>query len=428
MHRLSGIFITSLFSFLLLLSGLQADLPVAPQVLDPQTPAEAWNVIRLSTANVSRLIREQRLDEVAQQISLCSPALRTLARFVPSAEHRQRVDSQTAISFRLVNDIAQGSMSRLQQNTEAAFARLLTALDELRPVFNKADVEAEIHTCPQHPEMLTPLTGLRCRLCQGSLRVRRIPYTDLHATPDTPQATLKLAQQPSIVSGSAQVISASVQDPAGIPITTSSLISYHSAPVRLLLVNPALSDFHLLTPTATDMPGQYTATFTSSVSGPYRVWAELVPEQTAIPERPWADLGGEFKMPDPTRHAFVESLSASVDGLRFQLSFNGGNGGYPPSRQVSGMRLQISDNAGQPITRLEPFMNAFAHLTGIYDDGKTMLRLHPNGGDILREDLRGGPALNFKIYPPQTGFIRLFCQIKVDGRIITAPLGVQIAQ
>jgi hypothetical protein len=71
-------------------------------------------------------------------------------------------------------------------------------------------------------------------------------------------------------------------------------------------------------------------------------------------------------------------------------------------------------------------VNAFAHITGFYDDGQTVLRLHPVGGDILREDLRGGPWLTFKIYPPQPGYLRLFCQLRIDGRAITAPLGIHI--
>jgi hypothetical protein len=92
------------------------------------------------------------------------------------------------------------------------------------------------------------------------------------------------------------------------------------------------------------------------------------------------------------------------------------------------MRLAVTDASGQPVTRLEPFMQAFAHLTGFYDDGTTVLRLHPVGGDILREDLRGGPWLAFRIYPPKTGFIRFFCQVRVDGRLVTAPLGFFISR
>ncbi|HEY1053038.1 MAG TPA: hypothetical protein VGE39_24880 [Prosthecobacter sp.] len=414
---------------LLLTAALRADLPVAPQVLEPQTAAEAWNVIRLATANVSRLLKEQRLDEVAQQVALCSGALRTLGRSAPGLEQRPLIDAQTTLAFRSVNDTAQAGTTRLQQSCEVAFGRLQAALAALRLAFPAADVNAEIHACPQHPEMLTPQAGTRCRFCSGPLRIRRIPYTDLHAVPEAAQTKLVLkGASPALQSGKPAAITFQLQTPGGARFPANGQIAYHGAPVRLLLVDQALTDFHLLTPAATGAEGDFSASYTPAKAGPYRTWAEVVPEQTAIPEHPSADLGGEFKVVDRSRHDFIEALAATVDGLHFQLTFTGRTGGFPPSRQVSVMRLHVTDGAGHPVTRLEPLMNAFAHLTGIYDDGQTILRLHPVGGDILREDLRGGPVLSFKIYPPQTGFVRLFCQVRVDGRVITAPLGVQIAK
>ncbi len=410
---------------LLMAAGLRADLPLPPQVLDPQTAAEAWNVIRLSTANVDRLLREQRLDEVPQQIALCSPALRTLARSVPNLEKRPLVDEQTTLAFRQVNDIAQSGMSRLQQNCEAVFARLQATLAALRPAYAAEDVSAEIHTCPQHPEMVTPDADAPCRFCGGPLRIRRIPYTDLYAVPEVPQTQLRL-EKSEVRPGCATTLVIALQTTAGRPLTSAQLIPDHAAAVRVLLVDQALSDFHLLTPIASSKPGDFLTSFKPAKTGPYRLWAELVPEETAIAEHPFGDVGGEFKIVDRSRHDFLEALGATVEGITFQLTFAGGNGGSPKARQVSMMRLSVADAGGQPITRLEPFMNAFAQLTGIYDDGRTLLRLHPVGGDILRDDLRGGPVLSFKVYPPQPGFIRFFAQVRVDGRILTAPLGVHI--
>lgn len=409
-------------------AGLRADLPVSPQVLEPQTVAEAWNVIRLATANVKRLLKEQRLDEVPQQVALCSGALRTLARSAPSLEQRPLIDAQTTQAFRCVNDTAQAGMARLQQNCETAFARLQGALTELRPVFPAADMNAEIHECPQHPEMVTPQAETRCRFCNGELRIRRIPYTDLYAVPEVPQTQLVVKEMSPRSAGASTQITVALQMPDGTAFPTDSLIRFHGAPLRLLLVEPTLADFHVLTPDAPEKNGGFSASFTPSTAGPYRAWAEVVPEQTAIPEHPSADLGGEFKAVDRSRHDFIEALSSTVDGLSFQLTFMARNGGFPPAHEVSVMRLGITDSTGQPVTRLEPFMNAFAHITGIYADGKTILRLHPAGGDVLREDLRGGPVLSFKIYPPRTGFVRFFCQVRVDGRVVTAPLGVQIPQ
>jgi hypothetical protein len=101
-------------------------------------------------------------------------------------------------------------------------------------------------------------------------------------------------------------------------------------------------------------------------------------------------------------------------------------GGSPAAKELSLLRLHVADPQGQPCTALEPIDRAFAQLTGFFDDGETMIRLHPLGPDILREDLRGGPWLAFKIYPPRAGYLRLFCQIKVRDQILTANLGIWV--
>jgi hypothetical protein len=73
-------------------------------------------------------------------------------------------------------------------------------------------------------------------------------------------------------------------------------------------------------------------------------------------------------------------------------------------------------------------MNAFAHLVAFHEDGRTVLHLHPEGGDVLRADVRGGPFLNFRFHAPKEGFLRLFCQVQVEGRQIMAPFGLMVAE
>ena len=403
-----------------------ADLPVPPQVLDPQTAAEAWNVIRLATSNVSRLLKENRLQEVPGQISLCSPALRLLARSATSAEYRPLIDSNTAQAFRLVNDIAQAGMAQVPASATDSFTRLQTTLDAMKPAFDPVEVTAEVHVCPQHPERLTPQAAALCPVCNGPLRVRRIPYTDVCPSPATALTKLGLESEVVLTKGVETRLRARLQTLAGQPLASNQLVPLHGSPVRFIAVDQTLQDFHLFTAAGTDSPGIFEFAFTPALAGPYRLWAEIAPVETALPEYPAIDLGGEFKVVNRSTRDFLDVISTNVEGLRLDLTFTGGNGGSPPLRQTSLMRLHVSDAAGQPVTRLEPLMNAFAHLTGFYDDGKTVLRLHPVGGDILREDLRGGPWLAFKIHPPQTGFLRLFCQLRVDGRVITAQLGVHI--
>ncbi len=67
-------------AFIVLPTAARAHVPLPESVLNPQTEPEAWNVLRLAVANIERLVREDRLGEVPDQASLCSPALRTLAR------------------------------------------------------------------------------------------------------------------------------------------------------------------------------------------------------------------------------------------------------------------------------------------------------------------------------------------------------------
>ncbi len=72
-------------------------------------------------------------------------------------------------------------------------------------------------------------------------------------------------------------------------------------------------------------------------------------------------------------------------------------------------------------------MNAFAHLVGFYEDGQTVVHLHPTGGEITDPSLRGGPTMEFLFYPPRAGHLRLFCQVQVGGRQVFAPFDLEIA-
>ena len=64
-------------SLCLISSSRVAADPVTPgNILEPKTPVEAWNVIRLATKNVERLLEENRLEEIPVQASYCSPSLR----------------------------------------------------------------------------------------------------------------------------------------------------------------------------------------------------------------------------------------------------------------------------------------------------------------------------------------------------------------
>ena len=92
-----------LAAIVLLAMSVMADMPLPPQVTNPLSAAEAWNVIRLATDNVERLVRESRPLEIASQVSLLSPSLRVLGRSPVKAGYEQKVADGTAQAFTLVN-------------------------------------------------------------------------------------------------------------------------------------------------------------------------------------------------------------------------------------------------------------------------------------------------------------------------------------
>ena len=51
----------------------RADVSVPPNVLDPPNAPEAWNVIRLATANVERLLKEDRISEIQVRFPCAAP-------------------------------------------------------------------------------------------------------------------------------------------------------------------------------------------------------------------------------------------------------------------------------------------------------------------------------------------------------------------
>ena len=406
----------------------RAHLAVSPQVLDPKTPAEAWNVIRLATANVTRLIEEKRLDEVALHVSLCSPALRLLARSATTPEHEKLINDNTALAFRIMNDVARASMANQQQETEAHATQLRAAIDQLKAAFDPAVVNSEIYFCPLHPEVMATEAGKPCPQCNGPLRIRRLGYSDIYVKPSTPSAGLTIEAKAKAAAGTPLEVIARLTTPDAQPFPSADLIKVDSAQVCMLIADQRLDDFHVVVPIPGGKPGEWNFLFTPATTGPYRMWAEITPAITALPEFPRADLGGDFGRVNRTGAALADSLTATVGGMTFQMSFSGPTSGPPPAEQTRLMRILVTDAAGQQVTNLQPLMNAFAHVTGIFNDGETVVRFHPTGGEILIEAARGGPWLALKTYFPQPGYVRLFCQVRVNDRVITAPFGFNITR
>lgn len=418
----------SFFALAPTLPTARAHVPVPESVLDPQTEPEAWNVLRLVTDNSARLLREERLAELPNQIALCSPALRALARLRPDAPV---VAAGAVRGTTSVNAAAQAALVGDRPGAENALAALRAALTEMASAFDARTLRADIFFCPMHAEIVSPDPAAPCPKCGMGLSPRRIPYSFIYIPPGEPSVRLTVRTATPLAVGRLAQATVRLEHRDGSPVLLSDLEIVHTQPIHLLVVDPATrEDYHHEHPVPTEVPGEYAFTFTPARPTAYRVFADIVPGANGIQELPFADLPGAKNSvtvaasPATVRHG--DSLTSEASGLIFRLQIGNGTDPSLAARQTHRLRLLVNDADGRPFGRLEPVMNAFAHLVGFYDDGQTVVHLHPAGGEVTDSALRGGPAMDFPFYPPRPGHLRLFCQVQVDGRQVFARFDVEV--
>ncbi len=411
------------------LNSARAHVPVPDGVLAPKTPAEAWNVLRLATANVERLLRENRLAELPDQASLCSPALRALPPWAAgSTDQTRRAAAQAVRAAVAVNTLAQAGVAGDRALALDSFGLLRGTLSQLASAYDPKAVAADIFTCPMHPDFTSVDAAARCSKCGMSLLTRRIPYSFVYVPPGEPTLVLTATSPTALVAGRESRVTVRLARRDGSPVRVADLLVTHTQPIHLLIVDPALEDYHHEHPTPTDIPGEYVFSFVPTNTSAYRIFADVVPADSGVQEYPFADLpgGGSGFASPPTRDR-ASTYASKAGGLDFRLSVEETDGSPPRAGQARGLRITVSDDEGRPVTALEPVMGAFAHLVGFYADGRTVVHLHPAGAEASDADARGGPGLDFKFYPPKAGFLRLYCQVRMGGRMIFAPFDMNVA-
>ncbi len=399
---------------------LRADPPVPGNILEPKTAAEAWNVIRLATANAERLMHEKRLSEMPVQVSFCSPSLRALVRFSTVPE----TDGLSKKALAWVVEVARAAAEGNGPGTAEAVDKLHVVLTQMAKGFDDKTVQAEIYLCPMHPSFLSPKADARCDLCGMGLVKRRIPYSFLYMTPGEPTVHLTATVNGAVEAGRKVEVKLRLARGDSSAVLPADLMMMHTQPIHLLIETPALDDYHHEHPVTTGTPGEYAFSFLPAKTSPYRVWADIVPNETGTQELPFVDLPSTGT-PGPVMNR-ASTFTSKAGGLSFELTLSKGNQTPPQANLPCAMNVTIHGPDGQPATHLEPVMNAFAHLVGFYDDYHTVVHVHPGGGDVLVPDARGGPTLGFVFFPPRPGFVRFYCQVMVKGEMIFAPFNMNV--
>jgi hypothetical protein len=317
-----------------------------------------------------------------------------------------------------------------QQESEKELRHVETAFDQLTAYFPKSIVDsarmtAEFFTCPSHPDKQGKRQAL-CPKCGQPLDqpIRLLPEFCGFPMSSGPSinATVR-TDRPLKIGEPVKAVLQLIRSSNGAPVYPSDLIVTHTERVHLLVVDSSLSDYHHEHPHHTRVPGEYAFSFTPRRLGPYRVWADLRPQPMGLQEYAAALIpaGSTSTHPDPVDRTVTNRVVA--DGFTFELILPAGPLRFARPNLV---QLRMTDADGTPLTRLEPFMTAYAHLVGFYEDGRGVVHVHPKGPAIYDRNARGGPELEFQFYTTQRGFVRLFAQVQINGESRYAPFGIFI--
>jgi len=208
------------------------------------------------------------------------------------------------------------------------------------------------------------------------------------------------------------------------PMTLDKLKEVHTQKIHILILDEGLQDYAHIHPLETTDPGVYKFEWTPKARGHYRVWAELVPLNTNTTEYAVTDLmfmkNNKSNKPDSSHTVSMEN---TVEGLTFKLSFDSKD--LRAGKAYMG-RIDVSDAQGMPIEDLEPIMGSFAHIVGFSDGLTNVVHIHPMGKEPTSETDRSGPEFEFHIEPKNSGFIKIFVQVRFKGKEIIVPFGIEI--
>jgi hypothetical protein len=247
--------------------------------------------------------------------------------------------------------------------------------------------------CPMHPDERADVRG-KCAVC-GMTLVRMAPAkfatypVDLRVTPTLTGARLRLA----------------VMHPATRAVVRRFSI-VHERPMHLFIVGDGLSYFAHEHPVP-QRDGLFMLDVGLPKAGPYMAIAEFLPEG-GTPQT--------FQQVFTTGEAFgrpanppVDVAPKTVDGMRVSLDASAVKAGGSAA-----LTFRIEDAAsGAPVTDLEPYLGASAHLLLVPVDLTEAIHGHPT--------LDGhGPALSFVPLVPRPGSYKLWIQFQRAGKVSTA--------
>ncbi|WP_066886994.1 hypothetical protein [Carbonactinospora thermoautotrophica] len=187
--------------------------------------------------------------------------------------------------------------------------------------------------------------------------------------------------------------------------------------MHVYVVRKDLTDFdHVHPEMAAD--GTWSTPLTLERPGPYRVVAEfLAKDDQGVTHH--LVLGTDIEVPGAYQAATLPppTSSTAVDGYEVSVD------GQPVAGRISPLTLRFSRD-GRPVTDLQPFLGAYAHLTGFHEGDLAVTHLHPE--QQAAGDKPGGPKLDVAAQFLFPGRYRIYIQFQAGQTVHTAPITLQV--
>lgn len=268
----------------------------------------------------------------------------------------------------------------------------------------------ETFWCPMHPDIRSADRGT-CPVCGMSLVPIPPPAV-------TGEYRLDVTQIPGANGRGAEGLRLVVRAP-GTNAPVSRFVTVHERPFHLFIVSRDLESFAHVHP---DESGDGALVLSHALApGEYMLIADFLPEggtsqmvqKAIIVAGPGPPAGvAAARTGEPAEPA----EPAEDDGLRMALKSRD----LAPGKRAT-LTFTITDGkTNAPVTDLEPFLGAPAHLLIVKRDLGDAIHGHPEGGPTH------GPTLAFRPLMPVEGSYRLWIQVQRGSRVVTKSFDIRV--
>ncbi|WP_405008210.1 FixH family protein [Kitasatospora purpeofusca] len=217
---------------------------------------------------------------------------------------------------------------------------------------------------------------------------------------------------PGPTAGRATDLRFTVAGPDGSPVTDFAV--HQTKKLHFYAIRNDLTGFQHLHPDLAG-DGTWTAALAALAPGTWRLYADFVPNTgphaaELVLSRTVTVPGEAAPVPLP-----APGDTATADGYTVTLTARPTAGAHRLTAVVS--------RDGRPVGDLQPYLDAYAHLSAFHEGDLAMAHLHPAGtvdGD------HGGPELTFQALFPEPGNWRVFLQFRTSGQLHTVALTLRV--